>query len=62
MKLRKHPNITTREGLVLYRKLKAKQTNSSEEDTDVIRYDCRLADDVLWLTRQSGLKIVEKNN
>lgn len=60
LKQRKHGNITTREGLVEYRKLAAIRDGSSEKERDVIKYDFQLMDDVKWLLSTQGLKITKK--
>ena len=57
---RLHGNLTTMDGLVEYRKLIAEATGSTEEQTDVIRYDYQLMDDAVWLLRKCGYKIVKK--
>ncbi len=58
--LRKHGCLTTFEGLVEYRKIKARVEHKSEEKTDVIRYDYQIMDDAEWLLARFGKKIVEK--
>lgn len=55
-----HANITTREGLLQYRRIAAEISGSTEEDKDVIRYDYRIMDDVSWLLSKHGYKIVKK--
>lgn len=57
---RRHSNITTFEGLKLFRRLRAESLNLSEEETDVIRYDYQLMDDVAWLLSSNGYKIIKK--
>lgn len=36
------------------------QYNLDEEDADVIRYDYRVMDNVVWLLNKAGYKIVKK--
>lgn len=60
-KLRRHGNLTTMDGLVEFRKMVARG-NLSEEETDVIRYDYQLMDDLYWLVGQIGYKIVRKDS
>ena len=60
LKLRRHGNITTFEGLIEFRKIRAKATGQSEEETDVIRYDYQILDDLLWMFDVNGFKIVAK--
>lgn len=57
---RLHGNLTTMDGLVEYRKLTAKAKGVSEEETDVIRYDYQLMDDVVWLLHKCGYKLTKK--
>lgn len=59
--LRRHGNITTFDGLIKYREIVAKINNCSEEDTDVIRYDYVIMDDLVWILTNIGQKIVERN-
>lgn len=58
--LRRHGNITTFEGLIEFRKLMAEVKHKSEEETDVIRYDYQIMDDLVWLLHKNGYKIVKK--
>lgn len=60
--MRKHRNITTYEGLYDYRRLMAKVTGKSEAETDVIKYDYQLMDDLVWLLHSNGYKIVQRAN
>lgn len=60
MDKRKHGNLTTMEGLVEFRKMVAAATGKTEEETDVIRYDYQLMDDIDWLLAQCGYKIIKK--
>lgn len=58
--LRRHGNITTFDGLLEFRKIEAEQRSCSEEETDVIRFDYQLMDDVIWLLTNSGYVVVKK--
>ena len=60
LKLRRHGNITTFEGLIEFRKIVAKIKGKSEEDTDVIRYDYQILDDLLWMFDVNGFKVIDK--
>ncbi len=60
--LRKHGCLTTFDGLVEYRKIRAEVENKTEEQTDVIRYDYQLLDDVEWILDKSNAKIIKKKN
>ena len=60
MTLRRHGNLTTYEGLKEYRRIVAEERGCSEEETDVIRYDYQLMDDVKWILATGGYKIIEK--
>lgn len=57
---RRHGNITTFAGLVEFRKMIAQKENRSEEDTDVIRYDYQLMDDLVWLLTLNDEKIIKR--
>ncbi len=57
---RKHRNITTFEGLYEYRRIMAGLTGKTEAQTDVIKYDYQLMDDLVWLLKSNGYKIVRK--
>ena len=57
---RKHGNLTTMEGLVEFRQIVTKATGRPEEDTDVIRYDYQLMDDIDWLLHKCGYKLIKK--
>lgn len=57
---RKHGNLTTMKGLVEFRKIIATITGKSEEETDVIRYDYQLMDDIVWLLHKCGYKLIKK--
>lgn len=58
--IRRHSNLTTFDGLVQWRKIKAEVTCSSEEDCDVIKYDYQLMDNVVWLLNKNGYHIIKK--
>ncbi len=60
LKKRKHGNLTTMEGLEEFRKIVADAAGKTEEETDVIRYDYQLMDDIDWLLAQCGYKIIKK--
>lgn len=60
LKLRRHGNITTFEGLIEFRKIVAKIKGKSEENTDVIRYDYQILDDLLWMFDVNGFKVIDK--
>jgi len=57
---RKHGCITTFNGLKDYRKLMARIMNASLEDTDVIKYDYQIMDDILWILSTNSYKIIKK--
>lgn len=57
---RKHGNITTFEGLLDYRKIMSAKNGRSEADNDVIKYDYQILDDLPWLLKRNGYKIVER--
>ncbi len=60
LNMRKHGNITTMKGLVEYREMLAQKMGKSTEETDVIRYDYQLMDDIEWLLQQCEYKIIKK--
>lgn len=60
IKVRKHRNITTYDGLLEYRKIMAKQTGKTESDCDVIKYDYQLMDDIVWLVKRHGYNITKR--
>ncbi len=60
LKKRKHGNLTTTDGLVAFRKLVAAASGKTEEETDVIRYDYQLMDDIDWLLKQCGYHLIKK--
>lgn len=57
---RRHSNLTTFDGLVEWRKIKAEVTSASEEDCDVIKYDYQLMDNVAWLLGKNGYRIIKR--
>ena len=57
---RQHGNLTTMEGLVRYRKIADPQSNASEEEKDVIRYDYQLMDDIVWLLHKCGYRLIKR--
>ncbi len=58
--MRKHANIVTFEGLYHYRRVMAQKRGTTEDETDVIKYDYRLTDELPELLAQSKQKIVRK--
>ncbi len=69
--LRRHGNISTFEGLKEFRKIMVAVENNkpenkqngivvTEEQTDVIRYDYQIMDDLVWLLDHNDYKIVKK--
>ncbi len=60
LKERKHANLTTYDGLLTYRRLKAEWLGKTEAETDVIKYDYQLMDDALWLVLRNGFGIVKR--
>ena len=59
--IRKH-YLTTMQGLVEFRKIKAQKYNSTELKEDVIKYDYQVLDDIYWLLEKNNLKIVRLDN
>ena len=59
---RLHGALTTMDGLVKYRELIADYSGKTTEDTDLIRYDYQLMDDVVWLLHRHGYSIVRSKN
>ena len=57
---RKHGNLTTMKGLVEFRKIVAAKKGENEEESDVIRYDYQLMDDIVWLLHKCGYKLQKK--
>jgi len=60
--LRRHGNLTTFDGLVLFRQMLANRDKVNEVDYDVIKYDYQLLDDAYWLLTKNGYKIVKRSN
>lgn len=64
--LRQHACLTTFDGLVEYRKIRAAVDSVkynkvvTEQDVDVIKYDYQIMDDIVWLVSRFGKKIVKK--
>lgn len=61
IKLRKHRNITTYEGLLQYRALMAKANGISEAEADVVKYDYQLMDDLCWLLKRNGYGMIKRD-
>lgn len=59
LKVRKHRNITTYNGLLQYKRIMAKANKSSEKQEDVIKYDYQIMDDLCWLLKDNGYRIVK---
>lgn len=57
---RLHSNLTTMNGLVEYREMVAKASGTPLEESDVIRYDYQLMDDVVWLLHKCHYKLTKK--
>lgn len=57
---REHGNLTTMQGLVEFRETVAAATGDTAEETDVIRYDYQLMDDIDWLLHACGYKLIRK--
>lgn len=55
---RRHGNLTTFDGLVEFRRMIAERDGCGEENTDVIKYDYQLLDEVYWLLDATGYKLV----
>lgn len=55
---RRHGNLTTFDGLVEFREITAERDGLCAADTDVIKYDYQLLDEVYWLLDATGHKIV----
>ncbi len=58
--LRRHGCLTTFDGLVEYRKIRAEVTGKTEEECDVIRYDYQILDDAKWILDKANAKIIKK--
>lgn len=61
MEKRMHANVTTMDGLIEFREIVANSTGKSVEETDVIRYDYQLMDDIVWLLHKCDYKLIKKN-
>ena len=61
MKVRKHRNLTTYDGLLEYRRVMARAHGTEEKDEDVIKYDYQIMDDLLWLLRDNGYRIFRRD-
>ncbi len=57
--IRRHGCLTTFEGLKEFRKLVADSSGKDLEQSDVIRYDYQLMDEVVWLLHDNGYKLVK---
>ena len=57
---KRHGNITTDRGLIKYRQLLSVRDGCSELERDVICYDYQLMDDVIWLLKRNGYKIIAR--
>lgn len=57
---RRHGNITTFDGLKEFRTIEAERRKKTEEETDVIRYDYQIMDDLVWLLHNVGYKVIKK--
>lgn len=58
--IRRHSNLTTFDGLVEWRKIKAEVTGKSEEQCDVIKYDYQLMDNAVWLLNRHGYSVIKR--
>ena len=58
--LRRHGCLTTFEGLVEFRRIRADRDGGDEANYDVIKYDYQLLDDAWWLLDETGYKIINK--
>lgn len=59
-KLRRHGNITTFDGLGIFRKLIAERDDCDENLADVFKYDYQLMDEAYDLLKANGYKIIKK--
>ncbi len=59
--IRRHSNLTTFDGLVEWRKIKAANTGRSESDCDVIKYDYQLMDNCAELLNKHDYRIIKRN-
>lgn len=57
-----HSNITTMEGLYMYREILSKALNIPLIDADVIKYDYQVMDDVIRILYSNSLKIIKTCN
>ena len=57
---RLHGALTTMDGLIDYRNILAEARGVSAEQTDLIRYDYQLMDDVVWLLHKYGYRLIKK--
>ena len=57
---RKHPNLTTFDGLREYAKAVAERDGVPASERDVLRYDCQILDDAPWIVATFGWKIVRR--
>lgn len=58
--IRRHGNLTTFDGLIEWRKIKAANTGRSEADCDVIKYDYQLMDNCAELLNKHNYRIIKK--
>ena len=58
--VRKHANLTTFDGLLDYRRIIAEKDGKTEKDVDVIKYDYQIMDDVCWILKDNGYKVVRR--
>lgn len=59
---RKHGNLTTYDGLIEFKNFKAEVVGKEPEKCDVIKYDYQIMDDVRWLLKKRGCKVVLKKD
>jgi len=62
IRLRKHRNITTFDGLTEYKRIIAQATGIKEAEADVIKFDYQLMDDVCWLLERSGYGMIKRED
>ena len=58
--VRKHANLTTFDGLLDYRRIIAEKDGKTEKEVDVIKYDYQIMDDVCWILKDNGYKVVRR--
>lgn len=58
---RKHGNLTTYDGLIEFREYSSEIVGDTIVNCDVIKYDYQIIDDVEWLLKKRGCKIVKLN-